>query len=296
MKLTRVVRAYTDADHSTQHQLAIPFDTIKQIKSTLTFNQAAEVWQDLTLLAFFFALRRCEYLHVGSPQLDKPPERRTHPLRKRNIRFWGNHKLVDHKDPDIHLSDAVTLDFEFQKADRRDESVTQTRSGDPIFCPVIAAAKRVKHMQKGVDNGSLSNDSFVFTYIEDTGKIGHFTSKIAITLLRAAVAQTDYEAIGLTLPRIGLHSLRTSAAMAMYINKIPVDTIKLLGRWSSDAFLRYIRPHTEQFNLNVAQIMTQQPLYHRIRPATHHRTHFVHNNNGPNGLSGNTFSVWNTRH
>ena len=87
MKLTRVVKAYTDADPSTQHQLAIPLDTIKQITATPTCNQAAEVWQELTLLAFFFALRSCEYLHVGSPQLDKPPEWRTHPLRKRNIRF-----------------------------------------------------------------------------------------------------------------------------------------------------------------------------------------------------------------
>jgi hypothetical protein len=43
--------------------------------------------------------------------------------------------------------------------------------------------------------------------------------------------------------------------MGMYLAGIPVFTIMLLGRWSSDAFLRYIRKHVKEFNAGVSQKM-----------------------------------------
>jgi len=46
------------------------------------------------------------------------------------------------------------------------------------------------------------------------------------------------EAYGLPSKDIGLHSIRASGAMAMYLNGVPVYTIMLLGRWSSYAFPR----------------------------------------------------------
>ena len=56
--------------------------------------------------------------------------------------------------------------------------------------------------------------------------------------------------------RIGLNDLsRQGAAMEMYLAGVPVYTIMLIGRWSSDAFLRYIRKQVEQFSKDVAQRM-----------------------------------------
>ena len=43
--------------------------------------------------------------------------------------------------------------------------------------------------------------------------------------------------------------------MAMYLNGVPVYTIMLLGRWSSDAFLRYIRKQVESFGSGVSSKM-----------------------------------------
>jgi len=43
--------------------------------------------------------------------------------------------------------------------------------------------------------------------------------------------------------------------MEMYLGEIPVYTIMLIGRWSSDAFLRYIRKQVEQFSRNVSKKM-----------------------------------------
>ena len=43
--------------------------------------------------------------------------------------------------------------------------------------------------------------------------------------------------------------------MEMYLAAVPVYTIMLIGRWSSDAFLRYIRRQVEQFSKDVSQKM-----------------------------------------
>ena len=41
--------------------------------------------------------------------------------------------------------------------------------------------------------------------------------------------------------------------MAMYLGKCPVYTIMMIGRWSSDAFLGYIRKQVEELSHNVPQ-------------------------------------------
>jgi len=43
--------------------------------------------------------------------------------------------------------------------------------------------------------------------------------------------------------------------MAMYLAGIPVFTIMLLGRWSSDAFLPYIRKEVQEFSNSVSSKM-----------------------------------------
>jgi hypothetical protein len=46
--------------------------------------------------------------------------------------------------------------------------------------------------------------------------------------------------------------------MAMYLSGVPVFTIMLLGRWSSDAFLRYIRKQVQEFSSGVSSKMIQK--------------------------------------
>ena len=40
--------------------------------------------------------------------------------------------------------------------------------------------------------------------------------------------------------------------MAMYLNDVPTYTIMLVGRWSSDAFLKYIRRQVQEFTSGVS--------------------------------------------
>ena len=83
----------------------------------------------------------------------------------------------------------------------------------------------------------------------------------------------------------------------MYLNGVPVYTIMLLGRWSSDAFLRQVT----EFSNNVSRKMVKNPVYHHV-PDAHREDPRSHNpmaatanlGMGSNGaaISRNVFSVW----
>ena len=109
-----------------------------------------------------------------------------------------------------------------------------------------------------------SDSDFIFTFKDEQGKRCHLTSKLGLAFLREFIKSIDYEGFGIHPDDIGLHSIRSSSAMAMYLNHISVYTIMLLGQWSSDAFLRYIRKQVEQFSADVSRKMIQRPLYHHV--------------------------------
>ena len=52
-----------------------------------------------------------------------------------------------------------------------------------------------------------------------------------------------------------MHSLRVTGAQQFAGLGMDIILIMLIGRWSSDAFLRYIRKQVEQFSRNVSKNM-----------------------------------------
>ena len=63
---------------------------------------------------------------------------------------------------------------------------------------------------------------------------------------------------------IGTHSLRSGAAMALYLAKVPTLTIMIIGRWKSDAFLLYIRKQVAQFLQNLSTQMLQNENFYTV--------------------------------
>jgi hypothetical protein len=70
-----------------------------------------------------------------------------------------------------------------------------------------------------------------------------------------AVGAIGEARLGFKKENVGTHSIRSGAAMAMYLGECPVFMIMLIGRWSSDAFLRYIQKQVMEFSQNVAKKM-----------------------------------------
>ena len=87
----------------------------------------------------------------------------------------------------------------------------------------------------------------------------------------------------------------------MYLNGVPVYTIMLLGRWSSDAFPRYTRTQVTAFSNNVSRTTVKNPVYHHVPdanredPRSHNPMAATANlGMGSDGaaINRNVFSVW----
>ena len=104
---------------------------IRQLTKNKATEQAKAIG-DLAITAFFFAMRSCEYLKVSC----KAEDRKTKQLRSRNIRFFRNGRELKNNDPTLIAADYVSVTFEDQKNDTRQDTITMQYSGDNLLCPV----------------------------------------------------------------------------------------------------------------------------------------------------------------
>ena len=74
----------------------------------------------------------------------------------------------------------------------------------------------------------------------------------------------NMKGLGFTGSEVGTHSIRSSLAMALYLSKRPISTIMLLGQWSSDAFLLYIRRQVQEFSAGVSSDMLKHENFFTI--------------------------------
>jgi hypothetical protein len=98
-------------------------------------------------------MRSCEYSDVNG-------ERRTKTLCVRNVHFHKCNKIIPNNSPEIFKVTSVSLTFEWQKKDTRDNTITHQKSndeiGDKIMCPVRAAAESVHYHY----NSGIPHDKF----------------------------------------------------------------------------------------------------------------------------------------
>jgi hypothetical protein len=127
--------------------------------------------------------------------------------------------------------------FKQQKKDKKMDTVTLMASHDACLCLVRAAAAIVRKIRKYPGS---SQDSLILT-VTVIGHLEQVMSTHMINALRDAVGAIGEVKLGIEKEDIGIHFIRSGAAMVMYCGEYPVFMIMLNGRWSSNAFLRYIR-------------------------------------------------------
>ena len=239
-------RAYRNQDGSRRKQKALPMMVLRKMMDLSTSEREQAVsW--LLIGAIFFAMRSCEYLRTSSED-----KKRTKIVRIGHVIFKKGTSIVNHSDPTLRSSDLVRIKFVFQKNDRRDVCIHMFRSGDPILCPVIAWANTVQRIRK-IPN--TTDDSEVCLFYNNNQKIEHINAHHVRSRLRAIVILLREDKLGFNKDDIGLHSIRSGGAMAMFLSGTSVIIIMRVGRWSSEAFLEYIRDQIESFTAGVSQKM-----------------------------------------
>ena len=141
------------------------------------------------------------------------------------------------------------------------------------------------------------------------GRLTNILSVEVMLHIRATVNTIGKKILGFTGDDVGTHSIRSSCAMQMYLQGAMVYTIMLQGRWSSDAFLLYIRRQVQQFSTGLSTGMVKSESFFTIPdndvlqrddPRTRNRNSFASslplNGPGPIGRSSlatlPVFSLW----
>ena len=120
-----------------------------------------------------------------------------------------------------------------------------------MLCPIRSWASVVGRIQSYPG----ANDDTPVSAVWNNDRIEHISSKQVIASLRMAAKAIGEEKLGFKIEDIGTHSIRSGAAMQMFLGESPVYVIMMIGILSSDAFLKYIRKQVEQFSHNVSRRM-----------------------------------------
>jgi hypothetical protein len=177
----------------------------------------------------------------------------------RNIRFFDkNNRDISRYTTRLHQAESVTLTFKFQKRDIRNDIISQQRSydlqGKGEMCPVRAAAAIVQCISTYDIPPTKLGDTQI-NLVRLGGMLFTIPSTIFLQKIRRVFNSLGQEKLGFTSADMGTHSNRSGGARSMFLAGTPVYTIMLMGRWSSDAFMQYIRKQVIQLSHSISTKM-----------------------------------------
>ena len=197
---------------------------------------------DIIIGGFFFATRPCEVVLTKAPGRTKTLEMRD--LVFRDLRG----RITPHNSPYLLDAAFVTVTWRNQKNGLWMDSRSQRRTLDPILCPVRRFGRVLKRILLSVPHATPT------TLICTIGAAPsrpptHINSDYTLHLLQSTCALFGgHPTFGFHPHEIGNRSIRSGAAMV-------AAKIMILGRWSSDAFLVYIRPQVLEWTNNMSRDM-----------------------------------------
>ena len=244
--IQRQTRGYKKEDGAVKHQKCLPLQVFKSIYGN-KFSPEDEALGQLISGALFFGMRSCEYSLVSG-------ERKTKLLLIRNIQFFKNNKKIPKRENNENLYEANTVSITFitQKNNEKNNTVSM-HSNKAKLCPVRIWASLVLRI---LGHKGASIDLPVCTFFSKSGKMTLITSQQILHHIRTTVKVIGEDNLGFKSNEIGCHSIRSSFAMFLYIQRVLPDRIMLQGRWKSDAFLLYIRPQVARFSKGLSAAIT----------------------------------------
>jgi hypothetical protein len=127
----------------------------------------------------------------------------------------------------------VGLEFTMQKNGIAGEIIGLTNTMDPCLCPLKAITYRIAHLR----NNGATADTPLSVYYDSLGTPRRITDRDLNQQLRIAASL-----LGLNVAK-SASALCCTGATALLQGKVPLELIKLVGRWHSDEVFRYL--HTQ---------------------------------------------------
>lgn len=237
-RLQRQISCYKKQDPPPNRVKPIPVPILMSIMATALAT--GEVFliavADMIAIAFFFLLRPGEYTGLHSD---------TTPFRLCDVQlFHGPNVRLDlatASDASLLSATFATLEFTTQKSGVRGEVIGLAHSGNPQFSPTICLARRVQHLRahNAPPETPLASVWDTQTQTFKPVRAADITDSLRMT---CNLVGTQF---GFLAKDISARSLRAAGAMALLCAHVDTDLIRLIGRWRSDAMLRYLHVQAE---------------------------------------------------
>jgi len=246
--LQRILNAYRKEDPPPEPKLAVPVTILAWLYHTAkVYNTPKKrLVANLCNIAFYFLLRSVEYSHTGK-------EAQTQPVCLGDITFWQGTTIIPYWADTARLSQATaaSICIRLQKNGTRGETVSHHASGR-ADCPVRALSRVVQALRAHTHNQHTP----IFTYWTPKGLSRKVHATDITQAIRDAATSMQLEKHGIQLKNISSHSLRSGGAMALHLAGAPAHTIRLMGRWKSDAFLAYLHTQLSCFSEGLSALMS----------------------------------------
>ena len=243
--LQRQLRGFKRDDPLPQGQQCLPLSFFKSIyddKSSLINIALGELISG----ALLFACRSCEYSKVNNNE-----KRKTKILTLENLKFFKNFREITNIN-NIHKAEFIQLTFISQKTEIKHQSIIQHKSSFD-FCPVKSWASLKKRILS-YKNTSVTSQVNTFQL---NNRLVQITSEEVRKHLRRKILFIDPLQNHYKIKNIGTHSIRTSFANILHSVGISKPTVMMIGRWASDAYLRYIRHNLADFSKHISNKMVK---------------------------------------
>ena len=236
-RIARQLRAYKKTDKPTTRVKPVPITLIIFILQQ-AYNDTRRSDQcllaNIICVAFFFLLRPGEY--TGTTRDDRPfhLEDVALFLHQRRLQFWTAPRH------EIEAATNVSYTFTTQKNGEMNEVLSHGRSGHPLCCPVTATIRLILYHRDQLNpDGSFRSQPTtpISSYYKNNALVPVKPKDITDILRTTATLQ--YHVIGIRASEISARSLRAGGAMALLCGKVNQCLIKMLGRWHSNAMMRY---------------------------------------------------------
>jgi hypothetical protein len=151
---------------------------------------------------------------------------------------------------------SITIRFATQKNGQKGESRTQARTNDPELCPVRSMVTLVESILARAPSAPITTPlCTVFGNTTNAAPQRLTNGNLLQHLRRACTLLGGHATFGFAGRDIGTRSLRSGAAMALFLAGHPPSNIMLLGRWRSHAFLQYLRPQILEWTASLSPTM-----------------------------------------
>lgn len=212
----------------------------------------------MAIIAFFYLLRVGEYTY-NNPNAKK----RTRPFTVNDVTFWKGTESLNSNSPASYLmanATSATMSILNQKNGKRNQSVHH-KATKADYCPVKALINRVSTILTHTPDHNTNISTY---YPTSRYRSRELTAADMNRAIKYAVTTLRLDRQGLSPTQVGSHSFRAGGAMAMYLNGVPHDTIRKMGRWTSDTFLMYVHEQISAVSETVAEQMSQPIDFHNV--------------------------------